>query len=112
MNDTNNNALPNGLTPQPSAPQQAAVKPPAGEWKGLTIDELRQRRAKSLVKREVGRVRLMQQFQQKRHSINENGLRGMLFNNNLVGGLKTADYILLGLKAAKLVYRLSKRRRR
>lgn len=82
------------------------------EWKGLTLDELKMRRAKSLVRREVGRMSLMHQLQSARDNVSENGVRSLLFSGNTVAGLKKADYAYLSYKAIRLLVRLYLRRKR
>ncbi len=81
------------------------------DWKGLTLDELKMRRAKSLVRREVGRMSLMHQLQSARVNVSENGVRSLLFSGNTVAGLKKADYAFLGYKALRLLIRLYLRRK-
>lgn len=84
----------------------------AVEWKGLTIDELKMRRAKALVLREVSRMSLMQQFSNTKENVSQNGVRGLLFSNKTISGLKKTDYAYLGYKAVRLLVRLYLRRKR
>ena len=87
-----NNTLPTTAVPTTTSTQQK-------EWKGLTMDELKMRRAKSLVLREVNRANLSYQFNNARDDVSQNGIRGLLFSNNTITGLKKADYLFLGAKA-------------
>jgi len=82
------------------------------EWKGLTLDELKMRRAKSLVRREISRMSLAHQFDSTKNNLSQNGIRGLLFSNNTISGLKKADYAFLGYKAVALLVRLYLRRKR
>ena len=82
------------------------------QWKGLTIDELKMRRAKSLVIREVNRAALSYQFNNARDNVSQNGIRGLLFSNNTITGLKKADYLFLSAKAIGLLIKLYSRRKK
>ena len=82
------------------------------EWKGLTMDELKMRRAKRLVMREVSRANLVNKLNNTRDNVSQNGVRALLFNNNTIAGLKKADYALLGYKAVVLLIKIFTRRRR
>ena len=95
-------------TPAVNASQSSQPK----EWKGLTIDELKMRRAKSLVVREINRTSLAYQFNNARDNVSQNGIRGLLFSDNTIVGLKKADYLLLGAKAIGLLLKLYSRRKR
>lgn len=100
-----------------TAPAPPAVLPSSNtdvqqQWRGLTIDELKMRRAKALVMREVSRTSLSYQFNNARDNVSQNGLRGLLFSENTVAGLKKADYLLLGFKAASAIVKLYLRRKR
>ena len=79
------------------------------QWKGCTLEELRRRRALSLVKREVGKERMNFTISGLRTRVADNGMRGLLFNNSTISGLRTADYVLLGFR---LVNAIMKRRRK
>lgn len=82
------------------------------EWKGLTIDELKMRRAKALVLREVNRASVTHQFANMRENVSNNGVRGLIFKQSTVAGLKKADYAFIGAKAIALLVRLYLRRKR
>lgn len=84
----------------------------SAQWKGLTLDELKMRRAKMLVRREVKRATLMHQLETKRDEVSRNGVRSLLFSPNTVAGLKKADYAFLGYKVFMLLVRLYTRRKR
>ena len=90
---------------QPAAPAEVA------EWQGMTLDELRLRRTMALVKREVGRERMNHLVEGTRERVATNGVRGLLFNNNVVAGLKTADYLLLGWRTTRMLMKLWRKRR-
>lgn len=96
----NNNTLP------------SAYDEPNKEWKGLTMDELRMRRAKSLVFRDVYRASLMDKISNTREKVSQNGMRGLLFSNKTITGLKKADYAFLGYKVLNLLIKLYLRRKR
>ncbi|MBQ9586033.1 MAG: hypothetical protein IJR20_08575 [Muribaculaceae bacterium] len=76
------------------------------------MDELKMRRAKSLVLREVNRANLSYQFNNARDNVSQNGIRGLLFSNNTITGLKKADYLFLGAKAIGILLRLYSRRKK
>lgn len=103
-------------TQQPPVNPASAVTtsqaPQQQDWKGLTIDELKMRRAKSLVLREVNRASLSHQFSNARDTVSQNGIRGLLFNDNTIVGLKKADYLFLGAKAIGLILKLYSKRKR
>lgn len=82
------------------------------EWKGLTLDELKMRRAKALVLREVSRMSLSQQLSSTKENVSQNGVRALLFSDNTIAGLKKTDYAYLGYKAVRLLVRLYLRRKR
>ena len=84
----------------------------AAEWKGLTIEELKMRRAKALVLREVSRMSLSQQLNNTKENVSQNGVRALLFSDNTIAGLKKTDYAYLGYKAVRLLVRLYLRRKR
>ena len=100
-----NNTLPTTAVPTTTSTQQK-------EWKGLTMDELKMRRAKSSVLREVNRANLSYQFNNARDNVSQNGIRGLLFSNNTITGLKKADYLFLGAKAIGILLRLYSRRKK
>lgn len=93
---------------QPPAYQDANVS----DWKGLTIDELKMRRAKQLVLREVSRANLGNTLSNTRQQVSQNGVRGLLFSNNTIAGLKKADYALLGYKLVTLLVKRYLRRKK
>ena len=81
-------------------------------WKGLTLDELKFRRAKALVKREVGKERINNVLDNMRTRVADNGVRGLLFSNNAIAGLKTADYVFLGWRLVEAILKRRRRRRK
>ncbi|MBR5030787.1 MAG: hypothetical protein IKT03_04335 [Muribaculaceae bacterium] len=78
----------------------------SSDWKGLTLDELKMRRAKWLIRRELGRMSLSQQYQSTRNNVSQNGVRALLFNTGEVAMLKKTDYMYLGYKALRLLVQL------
>lgn len=76
------------------------------KWKGLGIDDLKMRRANGLIKRELGRLNLSQQYQNTREKVSQNGVRGLLFNTGEITKLKKTDYAYLGYKAIRLIVKL------
>ena len=103
-----NSSLPSGNSSAMPAVQNSQAK----EWKGLTIDELKMRRAKALVFREVNRANLSYQFNNARDNFSQNGVRSLLFSNNTIVGLKKADYMFIGVKAISLLIKLYLRRKK
>ena len=71
-------------------------------WQGLTLDQLRMRRAKALLRREVGKVKINAVLDGMKTRVNDNGIRGLMFNDKTIGRLKTADYMFLGWKIAQI----------
>jgi hypothetical protein len=78
-------------------------------WSGMTLDELRYRRALSLVKLEAGKGKMANTVDALRNHVSDNGIRGLLFSNNMLHQLKTVDYLILGFKASRLLARLWRR---
>jgi heterodisulfide reductase subunit A-like polyferredoxin len=76
------------------------------------MEELKMRRAKALVRREVKRATLMHQLETKRDEVSRNGVRSLLFSGNTVAGLKKADYAFLGYKVIALLIKLYSRKNR
>ncbi len=87
-----------------------AVAVPDSEWNGLTLDELRKRRAKALLRREVGKVKVNAVLAGMRTRVNDNGLRGLMFSNKAINTLKAADYAFLGWRIAKFFIKTRRRR--
>ena len=81
------------------------------QWKGLTIDELRMRRAVALVRREMGKERMAMTYEGLKGHIADNGVRGLLFNDKTIVGLKTSDYVLLGWKIARVVMKMWRKKK-
>ena len=71
-------------------------------WQGLTLDQLRMRRAKALLRREVGKVKINAVLDGMKTRVNDNGIRGLMFSDKTIGRLKTADYMFLGWKIAQI----------
>lgn len=89
-----------------SPPVVQVVTAQASDWKGLTLEELQKRRAKSLVRREVSRVSIAHQYQSTRENVSQNGVRGLLFSSGEVAMLKKTDYFYLGYKALNALVKL------
>lgn len=81
------------------------------DWKGLTLEQLRMRRAKALLRREVGKVKLNAALDGMKTRVSDNGIRGLMFNDKTLGHLKTADYVFLGWKIAQLFIKARKRKK-
>ena len=90
----------------------AATPAEETEWKGYTLEQLRMKRAMALVRREVGRERLDMAFGNMKTRVNDNGIRGLLFDNKTIGHLKTADYMLLGWNLSQTLVKLWARSRK
>jgi len=84
----------------------------ANNWKGLTLDELKVRRAKQLVLREVSRANIGNTLSNTKQQVSQNGVRGLLFSNNTIMGLKKTDYALLGYKLITLLIKKYARRKK
>ncbi|MBR5727601.1 MAG: hypothetical protein IKX39_03040 [Muribaculaceae bacterium] len=80
-------------------------------WKGLTLEQLRMRRAKALLRREVGKVKLNAAFDGMKTRVSDNGIRGLMFNDKSLVQLKTADYVFLGWKIAQLFIKARRRKK-
>lgn len=81
-------------------------------WKGLTLEELQRRRTKGLIKREVSRMSLANQYQSTRENVSQNGVRGLLFNPSEVRMLKKTDYFYLAYKAINALVKIYIKRKR
>ena len=86
------------------------VTVPDTQWRGLTLDELRKRRAKALLRREVGKVKINAALGNVRTRVNDNGIRGLMFSNKAISNLKAADYVFLGWKIARLFIKARRRK--
>ena len=102
----NDNATTN-TAPTGTVRQQADAE----AWRGMTLDELQRKRMIALVKREVGRERINHVVGGMRDNVAQNGVRGLLFDNNTISGLKTADYVLLGWRATRMIMKLWNKRK-
>lgn len=91
--------------------QNINVDPTQDGWKGFTLDELRYRRALSLVKREIGRNELMNSVNNVKTRVSDNGIRGLMANNSLMKKMKLTDYLLLGFKVSNTFYKLWRRKK-
>ena len=96
-----------------------AALPPSGrptvadsEWQGMTLDELRRRRAAAMVRLEVCKAKLAMRYESMSGEVQRNGVRGLLFDAAQTSKLKKVDYLLLAFKAGRLIYNLLKTRRR
>lgn len=79
------------------------------QWKGYTLEELHMKRAKALIMTEVSKSQLLSAYEMAKSKTNSHGVRALLFNNNVLKGLKTADYLMLGAKTTMLGYKLWKK---
>ena len=75
-------------------------------WKGMTLEELRMKRAKALIMSEVNKAQLVASWQVARNQTREHGFRALIFDKNTLKGLKNSDYLLLGAKSAMLGMKL------
>ena len=83
-----------------------------GDWRGMTLDELRRARGKALVRREVGRATMQYDVDGLKSNFENNGIRALMFSPGTVNHLKTADYVLLGFKLTRWLMNLRSNRRR
>ena len=81
-------------------------------WRGMTLDELRRARGKALVRREVGRATIQLNIDGVKDNIANNGVRALMFSPGTVSHLKTADYVLLGIRLSRWIMSLRNKRRR
>lgn len=79
------------------------------QWKGYTLEVLRMKRAKALVMAEVSKSQLLSAYKMAKIQTSNHGVRALLFNNNVLKGLKTTDYLILGAKTTMLGYKLWKK---
>ena len=77
--------------------------------RGMTLEELRMKRAKALIMTEVNKAQLVADFQLAKSKTRSHGIRALIFNNNEVSGLKLTDYLLIGVKTAMLGAKLWKK---
>lgn len=92
-----------------------AMPEESGEWRGMTLEQLRRARAKALVRREVGRATMQYSIDNVKDNVSSNGIRALMFSPDTVNHLKTADYLLLGFRLTRWLMGLrnnSRRRRR
>lgn len=82
------------------------------KWEGYTLEELKRRRVVALVRRELGREKIVAKADQTRHNVAANGVRGLLFGKGTVAKLKTADYMLIGWKLSKTLLKMWSRNRK
>lgn len=85
-------------------------KPAAGagdtQWKGYTLDQLRFQRALAAIKSEVAKERITAKLSQAKAQASSGNVRSLLFGSEVIGRLKTIDYLLIGYKVSKLSYKL------
>ena len=79
-------------------------------WNGLTLEQLRMRRAKALLRRELGKVKMNAALDGMKTRVNDNGIRGLMFNDKTLGHLKAADYVFMGWKIARLFIKARRRK--
>lgn len=82
------------------------------QWNGYTMDELKRRRIIAMVRRELGREKIVMQFAQTKSAVSSNGIKGLLFTDNELTKLKAVDYALLGWKAVKMFIKFKNRKKR
>ena len=92
----------------------AAIANESGQWQGMTLEQLRNARAKAHVRREVGSATMQYSLDNVKDNVSSNGIRALMFSPETVTHLKTADYVLLGFRLARwiLAMRGNRRRRR
>ena len=98
MTDNNTNNVPMAVTTN------------VAEWKGLTLDQLQKRRAKALLRREIGKVKINTALEAMQTRVSDNGIRGLMFKDKTLGRLKTADYVFLGWKLAQVLLKLRRKK--
>ncbi len=81
----------------------------SGNWQGLTLEQLRYRRALSAVKLEAGKERITNFMGDTKEKVEKGGLRGLLFSNKMVGRLKWVDYLILGYQVTRGFSKLRRR---
>lgn len=81
-------------------------------WRGMTLEELRMKRAKALIISEVNKAQLVASYELAKSKTRSHGIRALLFNENVLSGLKVTDYLLIGAKTAMLGAKLWKKYRK
>lgn len=94
-----------------NVPAPIPVAENTDNWKGLNLEQLRMRRAKALLRREVGKVKMNAALEGMKTRVSDNGIRGLMFSDKTLGHLKTADYVFLGWKIAQLFIKARKRKK-
>lgn len=92
---TNNNSKP-----------VAGAKDGDAQWKGYTLEQLRFQRALAAIKSEVAKERITVKLGQAKAQASSGNVRSLLFGSEVIGRLKTIDYLLIGYKVSKLSYKL------
>lgn len=95
----------------PTPNSNVTVTVPDSQWRGLTLEQLRMRRAKALLRREVGKVKIDTVIGNLRTRVSDNGIRGLMFSNKAIGNLKIADYAFLGWKIAQIFFKVRRRKK-
>lgn len=90
----------------------ADLQPSDPQWEGYDLDQLRMLRAKALVRRELGRYQMQASLDNIKTRANEQGMRGLLFNDKTIGRLRTTDYLLLGWRLSSSLFKFWNRRKR
>ncbi len=76
------------------------------QWKGYTLEQLRFQRALAAIKSEVAKERITAKLSQAKAQASSGNVRSLLFGSDVIGRLKTVDYLLIGYKVSKLSYKL------
>lgn len=93
-------------------PQSPVAVPGApGDWRGMTLEELRRARAKALIRREVGRATMQYSIDGMKTNVANNGVRALFFSPGTVSHLKKVDYVVLGFRLTRWLMGLWRHRR-
>lgn len=76
--------------------------------KGLSIDELRYRRAYALARYEMAKIRITESVDQMRNSVPTFGASGIV--GKLMGSLNYLDYAVLAYKAVSKIMKLRRKK--
>ena len=104
MNDKTRNKI-KSLSPE-------GKKSSKGEWRGYTLEELRYKRALSVIELEVEKEKMSEFVQSTKDRTSQYGIRGLFGNKKILSRLKFADYLFLGAKLSGFLYKRWKNKRR
>ena len=87
-------------------------KPRKDGWRGYTLEELRYKRAMSVIELEIEKEKMSQFVSSTKERTSQYGIRGLFGNKKILSRLKFADYVFLGTKLTGFLYRRWRNKRR